>query len=370
MKVTMGDDTRVASVVRGWCPAAFAVMALAQAACGDTSDADTQTTDVAADTRDTTEAADTVDVDGAEVADTQDETDALDAAPGDAGPDAVTTLAYTPCSADVRVGVFKVLLADGYTAVEGRVASGVVPSAVRVETDREGACRLVEGRTLFCDPGCASGKTCDVDGTCIDYPTAKSVGVVTVNGLTVPLAMTPTSTGSYNNGATSIPHPGFAEGGLVTLSAPGDVLPGFALEGRGVAPLVVAQTEAALVRGQALGIDWTPGANASARLRLVLDLAHHGGIAASVECEGVDDDGSFEIPARLIDALIDIGVAGFPTLTLTRRTADSVTITPGCVELSVEHEVVVPVVVPGVTSCVSDEECPDGQTCQFDLTCG
>lgn len=361
-----------ANVVRRWglgfrrFGSAVALATLAQAACG----GETSTSDTSTDTRTADDGVDGVDgVDVSEVADTPDETDTVQGDGDDAGPDAVT-LAYAPCSTDVRVGVFKVLLADGYTAVEGRVATGVVPSAVREETDREAGCRLLEGRTLFCDPTCASGKTCDVDGQCIDYPTAKSVGQVTVNGLTVALTMTPTSTGSYNNGAISIPHPGFGDGDVITLAAPGDVLPGFALEGRGVAPLVVTQAEASLVRGQALGIDWTPGVNASARVRFVLDLAHHGGIAASVECEGVDDDGHFEIPARLVDALIDIGVAGFPTLTLTRRTADSATITPGCVELSVEHEVVVPVVVPGVTSCVSDEECPDGQTCQFDLTCG
>lgn len=368
MKVTMGDDATRANQVRGLGRSSMGaaqvrglLVGVVFGACGGDTAGDTQ----AGDTRvaDGAGEVDAPDTDVADVADAADDGAQVDVEVGG-------ELAYSPCATDVRVGVFKVMLAEGYTAVEGRVANGVVPSAVRDETARVGECRLVEGRTLFCDPACGSGKACDVGGVCIDYPTAQSVGEVTVNGLTVPLTMQPTSTGKYMNGATTIPHPGFGEGDVITLVAAGDVLPGFSLAGRGVAPLIVGQSEAALVRGQALAIDWTPGDDPSARLRIVLDLAHHGGIAASVECEAVADDGRFEIAASLVDALIDIGVAGFPTLTLTRRTADSTTITPGCVELSVEHEVVVPVVVPGVTSCSSDEDCPDGETCQFDLTCG
>ena len=277
--------------------------------------------------------------------------------------------AYAPCAMSARVGLFSIVLAADYTAVEGRVADGVVPANVRVATDSEGDCRLLEGRSLSCEPACRAGETCNDAGACIAYPTAQSVGAVTVVGLSVPLSMQPTSLGAYNSAATSIPHPGFGEGDAITLTALGAVLPGFTLEGRGVAALSVTTDEVVLVRDAALALDWTPGADASARIRMVLDLAHHGGIAASLECDAVADDGHFELPARLVSALLDIGVAGYPTLTVSRRTADSETIAPGCVELAVLSEVTLPVVVPGLTSCSSDEQCTDSQTCQADLTC-
>lgn len=283
--------------------------------------------------------------------------------------DAVVAAAYAPCPAEARVGEFAVILEADYSAVEGRVATGVVPGQVREVSASEGECRLLVGRDLFCEPACTPGETCDVDGACVAYPTTESVGEVLVSGLSVPLTMKPTSIGAYTNGATSIPHPGFDEGDVIALSAPGDALPGFALEGRGVARMSVIGEAVELARGDGLAVAWAPGGEASARVRMVLDLAHHGGIAASLECDDIADVGRFDIPAALVSALLDIGVAGFPTLAVARRTADSEVIANGCVELSVISEVVLPVVVPGVTSCASDEDCPETQTCHFDLTC-
>ena len=277
--------------------------------------------------------------------------------------------AYAPCAASERVGGFLVLLADGYTAVEGRVASGVVPANVREATSVSGSCRVLEGRVLSC-PACGAGETCGTDGACVPYPTAGSVGVVAVQGLSAALSMSPTSIGSYTNGATSLPHPGVGEGAVVSVDAPGDVLPGFTLEARGIAPLATELTEVALARDRALTVTWTPATEPSARIRLLLDLAHHGGIAASLECDGLDDDGGFEIPANLVTRLMDIGLAGFPTLTISRRAASSTDIAPGCVDFSIVSEVVLSVTIDGLTSCVDDEECPSGQTCQADLTCG
>lgn len=276
---------------------------------------------------------------------------------------------YSPCPATERVGGFAVVLGDGYSAVEGRVASGVVPANVREVSASEGACRLLEGRRLSCSPACGAGETCGFDGVCIVYPTSASVGVVSVSGLTATLAMSPTSIGSYTNGATQLPHPALTEGALATVSAPGEILPGFALTSRGIAALETPQDEVALARGRELEVTWTPGGENSARVRLVLDLAHHGGIAASLECDGLDDDGRFAVPATLVTRLMDIGLAGFPTLSVTRRTASSTAIAPGCVDFVVSSEVVLPVVIDGLVSCVEDEECPGGQTCQFDLTC-
>lgn len=288
-------------------------------------------------------------------------------------PDAGTRsgdLAYSPCANEARIGTFSVRLQDGFSSADGRVFDGVVPANVRAVTAEMGACQLLEGRNLFCDPACGAGETCGEDGVCIEYPRARSVGAVTLSGLKVALEMTPSSVGYYSNGSTNLPHPAFDEGAGLRLSAPGDELAGFELAGAGIAPLAGVPAELALERGAGLTVTWTPGAEPAARVRLVLDLAHHGGVAASLECDGLDDSGQFDVPTTLVDALMDIGVAGYPTITVSRRTGDHADLTEGCVEFTIVSETVSDLIVPGVTSCTFDEDCGDQEICREDLTCG
>ena len=117
-----------------------------------------------------------------------------------------------------------------------------------------------------------------------------------------------------------------------------------------------------------------------------MDIAHHGGGAARIDCD-VPDTGSAKIPAGLIKELLDRGSAGFPQLLLTRLTADSVNIAPGCVDFLVSSSFKHALMVDGEVSCTCDNTdpscgkgtddvpCPTGQTCrQFPdpkaLTCG
>ncbi|HWO13004.1 MAG TPA: hypothetical protein VNN80_26070, partial [Polyangiaceae bacterium] len=69
-------------------------------------------------------------------------------------------------------------------------------------------------------------------------------------------------------------------------------------------------------------------------------------------------------PARLIDALSALGRSGFPTITLTRRTATSTSMALGCVQMLVTSEVTAGVAVAGLTSCNTSDMCPEGQTCR------
>lgn len=280
-------------------------------------------------------------------------------------------LAYAPCEAAERVGQFSLELADGFTAIEGRVADGVVPANIRGVTATEGQCKLLQGRTLFCDPACGAGQTCGEDGVCIPFATAKSVGAVTVTGLPVALTMMPSAVNFYSNGATNIPHPGFAAGTAIGLRAAGGTLPAFALRGEGMAALALDPADIVVQRGSPVELRWTASSTRTAvRIRFVLDLAHHGGISASIECDGIADTGSFTIPAALTTQLLDIGVAGFPLLTASRRSVDSTSIPAGCVELNVLSKVDRTVTIPGLESCTDDMDCMGGQTCQTDLTCG
>jgi hypothetical protein len=282
----------------------------------------------------------------------------------------VNDLTYAPCDASQRVGQFTVELGDGYTAVQGRALSGVVPANVRKVEAEEGQCRLLLGRTLFCEPACGASQTCGENGACIPYPTAQNLGTVRVMGLKADLSMSPNSARFYSNGATTLPHPGFDAGADISLVTSGADLPTFTLQGQGVAALEVPEEAITLERGQPVTVSWTPStASEAARLHVVVDLAHHGGIAASVECDGLEDTGRFDIPASLLSKLLDEGVAGFPKLTLSRRSADSTDTSAGCVEMLVLSQVEREVLIPGLVSCSTDADCPAGKTCRTDLTC-
>jgi hypothetical protein len=52
-------------------------------------------------------------------------------------------------------------------------------------------------------------------------------------------------------------------------------------------------------------------------------------------------------------------------VTVTRRTADSTTLSPGCAELTVEASVVRPIQITGHTPCMRDADCPAGTTCDL-----
>jgi len=117
-----------------------------------------------------------------------------------------------------------------------------------------------------------------------------------------------------------------------------------------------------------------PAQPGGTRILASLDIAHHGGVAARIECDFADD-GSAEIPATLIDQLIERGTAGYPELTLTRRTVDSTTIAPGCVEFQVASVIAREVTLclsagNCIVSCVQGAACPSGEPCPANLKCG
>ena len=263
----------------------------------------------------------------------------------------------------------------GSTAVLGKVYDGVTPAQIIWEEGpKEGSCQLFTPRVPFCSQACGGSAVCVEDDTCQVYPTAHSAGQVTVSGLhTTPsqasFVMTPIANNYQPPAGVSLAYPGLDEGETVSFAASGEYFSAFTLETKGVSPLVLLNDTLQLDPAQPLKLTWTPPGKAGiSRIHVKLDISHHGGTKGMIECDA-EDTGSLELSAALVTKLLDLGVAGFPTVIVTRKAVSSVTIAPGRVDLIVSSVVEHAVQISGLTSCSSDSDCTGGQTCQNDLTC-
>jgi hypothetical protein len=283
-------------------------------------------------------------------------------------------LPYKPCDQATRVGGFAVELkrnegSTPFTALSGGVKNAVDPTAVWQELAKEGDCRVQIGRMLVCNTPCAAGKICAGSNMCVDEPATQDLGTVTFTGLGAPVPLMLANFQYSGSLPAEAPYPPVAAEAEVHVQTGGGKYAAFTLAGRGLAPIELAGPGPRVARNQPLPVTWKAPAKAgSARVHIKLDIAHHGGISARLECD-VADSGSVTIPSTLINQLMDRGVAGFPSLSLTRQTADSTTIAPGCVDFVVASEEAREVEVEGVVSCNQEHPCPSGKTCQQDLTC-
>jgi hypothetical protein len=274
------------------------------------------------------------------------------------------------------IGTFQVELAPdtSETSILGKVLSGPSPAALAWdESASSGDCKLLKPRVPFCDPACGSD-VCVADGVCQPHPEARNAGDVRVSGLRTADGSPEFSLIKVSNAyqappAVALEFPPFAEGETVRFSADGGDLTAFTLEAPGIAPLVVTSSELAIADGQALALAWEPAANAAgSEVHVALDISHHGGTKGKIECTTADD-GSLSLDASLVDQLVELGVAGFPTVIVSRESRGSTLIAEGRVDLVIASDVELAVAVPGVVSCHQDEDCPSG-TCQTDLSCG
>ncbi len=366
----------VTSAACGWAFAGLLLLACSSSGSGSDAvgDADgTPPADVSADgvapdlpSADVIEAADAASDPGA-----SDTPDATDSAGGDATAQigTFTVSLYAPEAAtETREAK------AGYTWIVGKVSDGPTPQLIAWDPhETEGDCTLSKPRAPYCE-SCPGTEVCVDEGVCMAYPTAEDVGMVTVTGVhpsTGEASFTMEAlAGNYQPMGYELPFPAFDEGEAITFAAAGSAFaPAFTLEARGIAPLVLTSTAFVLTDGQPLSVQWTAaGAAATSTVHLRLEIAHHGGYKGRVDCD-VPDTGTFQIPASLVDHLKALGVAGFPTLVVTRSDVDSATLDAGIVKLVISSEISVGVEIPGLVSCNEDADCPDGQTCQDNLTC-
>ena len=282
---------------------------------------------------------------------------------------------------DELVGSFQVQVVQddmdpttGSTSVIGKVSDGPSPSAVIWEVAQEdGDCRLEKPRVPFCDGGCGSD-VCVEDGVCQPYATGHAVGEVKLSGVNSmgggsELVLKEIAKSYQPPAGTMFAYPPFAEGDPITVHAAGGDYAAFDLGAKGVAPVAFSSDDFELEEGKALALTWNGSTDPkAARVRIKLDISHHGGSRGQIECDA-DDSGALTISAALMSELIGLGVAGFPSVILTRVSTGSARIAVGRVELAVSSKVERIVTVAGFESCTEDADCLDGKTCQADLTC-
>lgn len=263
----------------------------------------------------------------------------------------------------------------GSTAVVGKVYDGpTLSQIIWEEAAKEGACRLSTPRVPFCSQSCGGSAACVEDDTCHDYPVARSAGRVKVRGLQTEsgeaeFTMAPVVNNYQPPAGVKLRYPAFAPGDEIAFEASGDYFGAFTLKASGISPLVLLNDTITLEPGQPVKLTWTPpDAAGTSTIHVKLDISHHGGTKGMIECD-TDDTGSLDLPGPLLTKLTDLGVAGFPTIVVTRSAVGFATIAPGRVDLIVSSDVEHAVEVPGLTSCSDEQDCPGGQTCQDDLTC-
>jgi len=285
---------------------------------------------------------------------------------GAAGASLVGTFQVSVVGPDTSAGT------TGSTTVFGKVYDGPTPSAeIWEEAATDGACKLLKPRIPFCETPCGGSAICVDDGKCQSYPKEVTVGTVHLEGVhtesgETKISMDPVAQ-NYQPVGVTLSYPPFSEGDEIKLTADGE--PKLTATAKGISPLVLESAPLQLETGKSATLTWTaPKQSGLARIKVKLDISHHGGTKGKIECD-TDDSGSLELTATLLDQLQALGVAGFPTVAVTRETSGSAPAEVGKVDLVINSRVEQEVVIPGLVSCNDDSDCPSGQTCQTDLRC-
>lgn len=288
-------------------------------------------------------------------------------------------------SASAVYGTFKLQIVlpmdptPGNTTIVGRLQDGENPSTTQwTQAMTSGDCKLLTPSIPSCTPACGSSAACVGTNNCQRYPTAIAGGEATITGLRASggasgaITLTSVANNYQLPAGTALMYPAFAEGDAlaINIAAAGSV-PAISLSNAGIAPINLTVSNLMVAQNTAVNLTWTAPTMTSAqqRIRVKLDISHHGGTRGKIECD-TDDDGSLEIAAPLVTALVNLGVAGFPSIVVSRERITSATVNGGTVNFAIVSDTEQYVTVPGVRSCTEDADCMGTGTCQEDLTCG
>lgn len=296
--------------------------------------------------------------------------------PDAAEPDTQAVSDVTAPAGPAVVGAFNVILEEATatvpakTSVSGVVFDGPTPESIAWEvTGASGGCRLFKASAPFCDPGCTGSDVCAANGQCMHPPARQNLGSVTMLGLgdgEIELEGIANAYGLPTD--VSLPYPPAPEGTDITLTVDSGPYGPFAITSKAVAPLLSSSTFI-MERGKAMQVSWTPPGNPDvARMRVYVDISHHGGTKGKIDCD-VPDSGSLEIAASLVTGLMDLGVAGFPKILLHRVSSATAAVATGVVRLEIDSLVERQIQIVGFTSCSTDADCPAGKTCLPNALC-
>jgi hypothetical protein len=294
----------------------------------------------------------------------------------DAG-DAIASAYANPCDPGTRVGaIWLGLIAPGsmslagsgdvgYTMVSAVVYDGVSRSNQWITAADAARCRLLDRPT--CAPACAEPMFCATGNRCVGTPTSKDLGTISIHGLAVPLELTRLGL-SYGQSIPDPFPPAAPDTSITAATTGGDYAP-FSLEARAVEPLAFDGADLSVGHGRSLEVIWTPPTRPGVAHITALVVLQPSVFGPVIECT-FPDTGAASVPASLLDRLLDLGINGYPSLRLIRRTVTSTNIAPGCVELDINATVRRSLSVDGVTMCSDSSECPPPLTCRPNYTCG
>jgi len=221
-----------------------------------------------------------------------------------------------------------------------------------------GGCQLLVPTVASCSPACVAPEVCGDNGHCAAIPTSQNVGVLHIEGLAgMELALDPVAPAFAYAGPT-LPDPPCAEGADVKVQSDR-----FALTGKCIAALKLSGPDPIPVKsGQVVHFTWAaPGKTGISRIQIALEISHHGGYKGEIDCD-VPDTGMFDIPAPLVTDLVKLGVAGYPTVFVS-RISEAPAPTQTGVKLTLLSSTVRNVDT-GVVSCgMGTSTCPTGTTC-------
>jgi hypothetical protein len=261
---------------------------------------------------------------------------------------------------------------DGFTSVLGRVYDAPMPQQLAWDiADSAQGCELRIPVVPFCEPSCGTTAVCTKEQGCVAYPAAQDLGTVTMTGLQASAIEMKPIAGTYQlPPEIHLPHPPTEEGAAIGLQTGATAVGPFQIKGKGIAPLQLLGPELVPLDGAApLILQWEPPADTKAsRIQIKVDISHHGGLKGVIECDA-DDDGELAIEASLLEQLIGLGTAGFPTINVTRIATSGTRLDSGRLLLTVLSRVERALDVPGVVSCNDDDECATGQTCATSRVC-
>lgn len=237
------------------------------------------------------------------------------------------------CAAGEKIGSFSVVQEEGYSLLSGEVADGIVPATILQKVSESGECVLLWRVAPVCVPSCPPGTTCDYDGTCISSPGPVSVGTVTVKGLERRIEVEPTAPGNtYSD--SELPHPAFEPDACIELAAEGGDIDGFTLHGIGATPLEIPDDPWVLRYDQPLTISWTPASDQQSTIVLTMSIDQPEVWPVTLLCNA-EDNGSFAVPAEMVNAFMDFGFTDLAKGEISRQTVDSTETVYGCVEFKV-----------------------------------